>query len=68
MKFIRREGMKITYEMDIRERAAIYDVLSAVLDCMEWDEEGQDYKDNGQFLLSLSKSDVENLKRVVDVL
>lgn len=68
MKFIQREGMKITYEMDMRESCAIYEALTAVLECMEFDEEAQEYRDNGQFLLSLSNSDVEYLKNVVKVL
>ena len=68
MKFISEEKFNQTCVMNADERSAIRDCLEAVLDCMEWDDHLEEYTDNGQFMLSLSMSDVENLKRVVDVL
>lgn len=45
------------------ERYVVTDVVSRVIDAMQWDKTDSQYTDEGNFMLRLSKSDFQSLKR-----
>jgi len=46
-----------------REKYLVSDIISRVIDCMKYDSSDGVYYDCGNFLLSLSKSELQILKR-----
>lgn len=58
-----RYGYVANANLTSNERYVLSDVASRVIDVMQWDKIDQRYEDRGDFILRLSKSDFQTLKR-----
>lgn len=55
---------KVTLKLTLDEAYIVSLVVSSAKDCMQYDEDMQEYTDGGRFILSLSEEDYKTLMNI----
>ena len=55
---------KLSYKLSLDEAYVLSLVLNSAVDCLDWDEDLQQYTDGGRFLICLDKAEYETLRNI----
>ena len=56
---------KVKIELTIDELSVIWDCIQSTKDCLQWDEDLQEYTDGGRFIIGFSEKEYKVLQGIV---